>query len=389
MKAYPLNPVEHLFTGTGSQPITFAFAYPKLLDPQSLEKSLSETLVYFPLLRSQLVKGSAGNYEFQLSDRGLTFHVRESDDTFAESNDIESYIVPVNSSQGNPLTKITLTQTSGGSVLAVSVSHALVDGFSYFHFFSAWARNCKGESFIRPSLEREVLFSGGARSEKAITSHDIYTRCGLFHGARRSPSPKGPVPTERFFIPRDTIRSILAKTREEPGRSLTENDIVTAFLWKKYLPLWCRNQNDPQTFVTCPCDLRRVLNGLPRNYFGCALSFATASIELNRLREAEVADLALLVRDAIRNVKKEYVLKSLETLARFRLRRGVAAMAEIHLRHPQHGIIVTNLTRLPLQSLDFGAGTPTGFLSYIDVLGGAAILPALDGVEILVAPPSQ
>ena len=64
-------------------------------------------------------------------------------------------------------------------------------------------------------------------------------------------------------------------------------------------------------------------------------------------------------------------------------------MAEIHLRHPHHGMIVTNLTRLPIRSLDFGAGAPQGFLPYVDVLGGAAILPAENGVEILVAPPPR
>ena len=59
-------------------------------------------------------------------------------------------------------------------------------------------------------------------------------------------------------------------------------------------------------------------------------------------------------------------------------------MEEIHVRHPQHGIVVTNISRLPMQSLDFGAGLPTAFRALPSVERGAAILPAEDGVDIRI-----
>ncbi|MGD2091207.1 MAG: acyltransferase [Candidatus Aminicenantes bacterium] len=389
MNVFPLSPIDYIFTGVGSQPITFAFSYDKILAPDLLKKSLDETLKYFPLLQSKLAKISNTNYEFHISEDGLTFDVLESNLTFEEGGSIEKYIRPVNSSEGKPLTKITLTQTPGGSILAVSVSHALVDGFSYFHFFSAWARICRGQSIIKPSLVRDVLLPGFNKSEKAITSNDIYTHCGLFHQGKRRKLHNEPVHIERFLISQDTIRSILEDTKNEPGISLTENDIITALLWQKYIPLWSKENNNQKTYVTCPFDLRRALNGLPRTYFGCALSFATASINLNDFLEASIIDLAILIRNSVKKIKTDFILRSLETLENFRKQKGADAMVEIHLRHPHHGIIVTNLTRLPIASLDFGPGAPTGFLSYVDVLGGAAILPAENGVEILVAHPPQ
>ncbi|UCH93077.1 MAG: hypothetical protein JSV88_22680 [Candidatus Aminicenantes bacterium] len=389
MNAFPLSPVEYIFTGVGSQPITFAFSYDKILDPGLLEKSLDETLKYFPILRSKLIKISNTDYEYHISEDGLTFDVVESDSAFEEAGSIEKFIVPVNSIEGKPLTKITLTQTPGGSILAVSVSHALVDGFSYFHFFSGWARICTGESIIKPSLVRDVLLPDFNKREKKITSNDIYTNCGLFHEGKRCKLKNEPVHIERFLISKDTIKSILEDTKNEPGISLTENDIITALLWQKYIPRWSKENKNQKTYVTCPFDLRRALKGLPRNYFGCALSFATASINLNGLLETSIRDLAILVRKSIRKVKNDYILRSLGTLENFRKQKGLDAMAEIHLRHPHHGIIVTNLTRLPIRYLDFGPGAPTGFLSYVDVLGGAAILPAEKGVEILVAHPPQ
>jgi hypothetical protein len=56
-------------------------------------------------------------------------------------------------------------------------------------------------------------------------------------------------------------------------------------------------------------------------------------------------------------------------------------MEEIHVRHPHHGMLVTNISRLPLHALDFGVGVPTGFLPLRSADRGAAILPSKDGVD--------
>jgi len=64
-------------------------------------------------------------------------------------------------------------------------------------------------------------------------------------------------------------------------------------------------------------------------------------------------------------------------------------MEKVHLRHPQHGIVVTNITRLPIRDLDFGTGAPVDFLTYTEILRAAAILPAENGVEILVLHPPK
>ncbi|MDZ7261594.1 MAG: acyltransferase [candidate division KSB1 bacterium] len=204
MTAIPLSPIDYIFTGVGSQPITFAFSYPTIIDSDILQKSLNETLDHFPILRSQLHKISETDYEFLMTEDGLTFDVIESNLTFEESRNIKQYIAPVNSIEGKPLTKITLTQTPKGSILAVSISHALVDGFSYFHFLSSWARLCRGDRIIEPYLDRKVLLSNLKPSTKTITSENIYTDCGLFYGGKRQ---TGSGNDERMFISNETLTS--------------------------------------------------------------------------------------------------------------------------------------------------------------------------------------
>jgi hypothetical protein len=111
-------------------------------------------------------------------------------------------------------------------------------------------------------------------------------------------------------------------------------------------------------------------------------------MELESLVQASVGDLAYRVHQAVSRAKRDYVWGSLKTLESLRRQQGLGAMEKIQVRHPDHGLIVTNISRLPLRDLDFGTGTPTRFLVYTEVLRGAAILPAPDGVEIVVLHPS-
>ena len=389
MNSLLLSPIDYVFTGVGSQPITFAFSYPKRINADTLRTSLNEALKYFPILQSQLNKISDTDYEFQFTDEGLTFDVINSNLVFDESRKIEHYITPVNSVEGAPLTKITLTQTPKGSVLTVSISHALVDGFSYFHFLSSWARICRGDRIIPPHLQRDVLLTNLKSSTTTITADDIYANCGLFYGDQRSKLQTGQTNHERIFISDEKIRTYLEEAKPKHHMAFTENDIITAYLWKKYLPIWHQNNENPMTYLTCPFDFRRVLTDFPKNYFGCALCFAAAAISFSDLLQASIGDLAVLIRNSVNKIKTDYILNSLSTLENHRKQNGFPALEKIHLRHPGHGMIVTNLTRLPIRDLDFGFGMPDGFLVYSEVLSSAAILPAENGVEILVVPPDK
>ena len=44
MSAHPLSPIDHIFTGVGSYPIEFLFAYDGLIDEGRLLRTLEETL---------------------------------------------------------------------------------------------------------------------------------------------------------------------------------------------------------------------------------------------------------------------------------------------------------------------------------------------------------
>ena len=388
MQPMPLSPIDYVFTGAGSQPITFAFSYPSELDPGKLQESLARTIEVFPLVQSELQRVDDADLTFHVMDQKLVIEVARSDAAFERLQSIEQYVAPVRSVVGEPLTKIRLTQTPSGSVLAVSMSHALVDGFSFFHFLSSWARMCRGERFLPPHLERAVLTSIPARQDEEVSAKQIYEDCGMFLGDKREGTSGAAVREERLIIPEETIRSEMSAVRSGRNTSVTENDVICAILWKKYVPLWGAGEGSAQTFLTSPFDFRRALAGFPKTYFGCALTFATAGLRHDELDRITVGELALLVKNAVGQMKGEFVAGSMSALENLRKQKGLGAMECLHLRDPRRGMIVTNLTRMPIRDIDFGAGAPTDFLTYVDVLRSAAVLPGVNGVDVLIAHPA-
>jgi shikimate O-hydroxycinnamoyltransferase len=388
MKTIPLSPIDHVFTGVGSYPIEFVFAYEDTINPACLRSSLDETLEQFSPLRSKLIKVSEHSYGLQPADDGLSFETTSSSETFEDSKDFLKFLDSVHSIEGEPLTKIKLTQTPRGSVLGVSISHALADGFSYFHFLSSWSRVFQRKRFLSPSHQRDLLIPKTSDHQTLVTPDDILARCGIFWGEKRRAFSREQIHEERLLISKDTMNELLAEAQKESKVPLFHNDVITAFLWKKCITKWNAGKNNPITYVSCPFDYRRVLRTLPRTYFGCAVCITTASIDYESLVHASLGKLALLIRKAVGRVKQHYILGSLKTIESLRQQRGLAAMEEIHVMHPQDGLLVTNISRLPIQSLEFGSGTPTGFQALSSARRAAAILPAQDGVDIRVYHPS-
>jgi shikimate O-hydroxycinnamoyltransferase len=385
--ALALSPTDHVFTGVGSYAIEFAFAYEESVDAARLGRSLDRTLEEFWPLRSKLTRIAEHSYGFQPAGDGLVFQTSRSPETLKDADDVSHFVDPVQSVEGEPLTRIKLTQTPDGSVLGLSISHALVDGFSLFHFLTSWSRIFQGQRILSPSCERALLTPETSDAQAPVTPEDVLARCGLFWAGKRQPVPTERLREERLLVSKEAMNELLAEAQKDCQVALFHNDALTAYLWKRCITQWDTGGGNPVTYMSCPVDFRRILPAVPRTYLGNALCFATASIDYERLASASLGELALLVREAVSRVREDYVCGSLQTLERLRWQRGLAVMEEIHVVPPQHGLLVTNISRLPMQSLDFGAGLPTAFRALGSTQRAAAILPAGDGVEIRVFHP--
>lgn len=389
VRVLPLSPVDHVFTGPGSYAISCALAYDDSLDPERLQSSLEEALRVFWPLRSKLTTVSPHSYGFLPSDDGLIFETVRSTDPFAESRPMAFYVGPVQSVEGEPLTKIRLTHTPAGSVLGVSISHALADGFSFFHFLSSWARIAQGKRILSPSHDRESLLVDPLDQDEQATVEDLLVRCGLFSGRESADREPTLPPEESSSLSQRAIREMRAEAQGDTAVALFDNDVITAHAWKQYGARWALAGGDATVFVTIPFDFRRLLKSIPRTYFGCALAFATASLSHDRLTRASLGELSSLVRKSIAQVTSNYVQGSLGALETLRRRGGLAVVQDIEVRHPRQGLIVTNTSRLPILEIDFGSGPPTDFKLTAQAHRGVVILPADDGVVIRAFPPAD
>jgi shikimate O-hydroxycinnamoyltransferase len=387
-KLIPLSSIDHVFTGIGSYPIEFIFAYQRKLDEKALRSSLLEIVRHFPPISSKLVKLADQEYGFELSSDGLMFDVRESKNHFEESDKKYEYINPVNTVEGDPLTKIRLTHTPGGSVLGVSISHAIADGFSYFHFLSSWAKLYQGKSFFPPIHQRPLLVANQAKIPKIpITSQDVLRDAGLFLEEKREVIKKEDLRWEsRIFYYRE-LKETLAEEQKNIETRLSFNDIITAQLSKEYLSKWQANEQRKTCYISCPVDFRRILDGFPKTYFGNAVSLATTAIDMEELNSISLSELAIRIRTNVKKVVKERIDTNITCLTALRFQENINIFESIHVMHPESGLLVTNLSRLPVPEIEFNAGPPTDYSILTQTVRGAVVLPHKDGFEVRLCCP--
>jgi len=381
----PLSPIDHIFTGAGSYPIEFVFSYNGLIDEKKLLKSLKEVLEYFPPVQCQL-QLIDGAYWFNSNVEGYHFEAVKGLLNFEDTDNRELFIDPVNTVEGEPLTRIRLTQTPKGSVLGVSISHGVADGFSYFHFLASWARVFHGKSIIPPSHERGLL-NFESRYVEQNTAQEIFNNCGLFLDKKRADIDRDKLIWETIRFSETELKLILTNTQKECEVRLSFNDVVVAMLWKKYIKQWHKDGNDDLTYISCPFDYRRLLPDFPKTYFGNAVALATTPLSYDELMNARLSDLAIMVRKSIVAVNEQYIRDGLSTLKGINQREGVQINEHIHVTHPENGLLVTNLSRLPVKDIEFNAGPPVKYEILTPANRGAVILPGQDGIEIRVCCP--
>ncbi len=387
-KKYRLSAIDHIFTGVGSYPIEFIFVYKKRIDEKRLRDSLQKTVEFFPMIASILVSQDENSYAFELSPDGLLFAVTDSPLNFEENDKKYEYIDPVDTREGNPLSRIRLTHTPDGSVLGVSLSHSLADGFSYFHFLSSWARIFHQKQIFPPVHQRELLISSEI-ADQLITDKTFLEDTGLFLDDKRKPIPKKDLKWETRSFTNQSLKELHSDSQQESELRLSHNDIITATLAKEYLVNWLLEAREDKFFINCPVDFRRLLEGFPRTYFGNAVAMASFDLSLDDLKNIKMADLAGKIRKSIGNINGSYVQKSIAGLTSLKEQQGRKIFEQVHVMHPRAGLLVTNLSRLPVQEIEFDAGPPIQYDILTQSVRGAVLLPAPDGYEARICCPIQ
>ncbi len=377
-----------MFTGAGSYPIEFVFAYGGVMDEGKVRRALDETVARFPPVRSKLVKLTGDSYGLEPSEDGLAFSSGLCDESFEGLENADVFLDPVRTEEGGPLTRIKLTRTPGGSVLGVSMSHAVADGFSYFFFLASWARTFRGESGPEPVHRRELLIPELAAELERVTAADVLRDSGVHWVGRRREIRRDALSWERRSVSREEAEELVREARGSGEGRFSFNDVLAARLWRDCVSSWSTGEARDETMLACPVDFRRMLGSLPPTYFGCAVCLATAVLDGNSLMDASLGELASLTRSAVAKVDDERIWSGLRTLEALRRQEGLPTLERSHVV-PPGGLLVTNLSRLPVEDMRFDAGPPVGFEILTPAERSAVILPADDGFEIRICHPGS
>ncbi len=376
MSLVPLSPIDTVFTGRGAYPIEFVFAYEGTIDAGRLEESLRRSLAAFPPAGSRFVRLPDGGLAFEPYEGGCTFRTARSPTDYADTERTTVFLDPVDGREGEPLGRVLLTRTPNGCVLGVSLSHAVADGYSYFYFLSSWARLFRGEPFPPPSHARGAL-AQAVDGDAAVPGP--LDAGGLFRAGPRPEVDRAHLRVDRHVLSRAELVAMHEEAQTGSPVRLSHNDTAAAWLWKKCLVEWADPDPTLATYLSCPVDFRRLHPAVGPAYFGNAVVLATASIPRGELADAPLGDLATRVRRAVDAVDEAAVRRSLLALERLRRAEGLGAMEECHVVHPRQGLLLTNLSRLPVPEVDFDAGPPVAFDILTPGVRGAVALPEPGG----------
>jgi hypothetical protein len=249
-------------------------------------------------------------------------------------------------------------------------------------FMYAWARVARGLP-LGP-VTRHAGSEGVA--EGRVSPELVRAASGMFWLEGRERARDVPLRAVRRQFRHDELARQRTEARATRGASLSDNDLVCAHLWREFAA--SSASPDAETFLTCPVDARPFCRQLGRTHFGCAITFASAALSRGQLERAHPVDVAARIRAAVGAVDEQRFWHSQRVLAALRAQRGAAALSEVHLTHPSYGLLVTNLTRLPLEGLDFGTGAPVDFEPIVQLPRCAVLFSVPGGVEARVYLPA-
>jgi len=346
--------------------LPFTFVYAQTLDEEKLVASLQKMLCINPYFSGRIEIHGKASGNIILNNAGVEFSVERVKKDIPKyginsplKNDLE-YFGPMVRTAGfndqTPLLKIKLFQFNDGSILTMSPSHKLTDGMGMFAFMKDWAAVASGR-------------------EPGFREHDRFTFPHNFEGAEKSLlnrlSEAASKNLEEHSLPEDVpvskiirvsqalIRKIMEEQKDslKSGQWVSEQDVLTAFLWKNLVDF---NQIDKDEMIglITAYNFRRLLS-LPANYVGNAVTNRLVDLLAGNAMEMSVVGVARVLRESIESLTKEDCLNDLmfwDSLLSGKREKNFFLRSPV----PNNRFLINNCSKFGWDRVDFG-GEPIWF----------------------------
>lgn len=341
MPIEPLATLDYVFASEAYHPTHLILRFAAELDVDGLRTSFIATAREFVGVHATLTR---------LDERTLAFDLsREAAEVTVVDAEPEKPLglcgSTIRTSIGEPLARAQVTRLgAGGTVIAFALSHAVADGYSYFLFLRAWAARARGAAFPPPTCNRAALdpSHGGIPASDGRLTHS---------GFVLEDSPRRAMRMEERWVEPSVLNVSCAEPGDKPA--VSENDVLGALLWKECL---AGSELAESTF-TCPVDVRRHRPNLGPLFFGNASFVASLTLPTEHLRRASVEEVARRIRAAVDAVPT-HIDAALQELDHVRRSRGLSVLPSFRSVPSNGGFFITNLSRIPIDVLDFGGGPP-------------------------------
>lgn len=334
----PLSILDAAFVGASSCPIEFVFTYPKGLQRAALQRGLDQVLCDFPALTSTV--------ELDVSSQRWVFVPRAQPPLIEERGAEDAPLASVVTLPGEPLLKIVLRRESEHDTLGVSMSHAVADGAGYLQLLCAWSAALRGEPYPRPDHDRAAVdaLAQGEEAARDLTPDTFFDCTGISWLPHLHRERLGPVTFQRERVPPPL-----------PVVGASGSAVLAAACLRR----WVSQRGGARSVrIACAVDLRRRVAEIPPRFFGNASYGTSRRWSRAAYDQTADADVARQIYHAVQQSDRSAALRALSALRALFLREGPGAADFLHPADPAQGILVTDLSRLPLTMLDLGVGPP-------------------------------
>jgi hypothetical protein len=183
------------------------------------------------------------------------------------------------------------------------------------------------------------------------------------------------LPVDKFTVEIDEIlrtdvQSVIEEIASSDNLRVSTNDILTAMALKKLVGRQSKYWG-AELSLTMPIDVRRLVKDYGRGFFGNGLMFHTLRFKKEHIENSPAKEMAVDIRKSMPHVSRETYINYLGELEDIIVEGN---MEKLKPFDPDRGCLVTNLSKLPAEKLDFGTGSPDLVIPLTVEKNSAAIL---------------
>lgn len=346
LKKVNISQVDALFAN-GIYQIEFLFYFREGLNTKKIRNSLKKlSAVFWPLF---------GEYKNGV----ISFNKYIEEDCYDEEVVNQEFAIPTTEkerlavySQYKPpdakeLFQLKITQFENGMILVPKMNHLAGDGYSYFYFLTALAM--LSQHTLLPS--KSSLMQLFSRPHHRRTKLKNFSFKGVGWEFSQQDTQ---IVMSVDEIPRKNVQSIIRKVSESKNFRISTNDVLSSLAVKKLVGIQ-RDFLGEYVELTIPIDVRRQVKEYGQRFFGNGIMLHKMKLKKVDIDNLPTDDLAVQIRKSMPSVSRQSYKVYLTMLEEI-ISEGKTEKFKPF--DPASGCLVTNISRLPVDRLNFGTGPP-------------------------------